>query len=900
LRKKQTNKNHIFCILLLALFTSLFICSFPPLSVTQDMTTFLRSFSLFGKILGLAGIMATFTAVVALVAYMQGRILDERDTTRIIESAVLHLRADRIDFTTTRKALYIQRNDSMFAVAARAFASLPRRNEREEQALSSFLEEYHDLWRAYATAMRERGLNENEGVEGAFRQSAHNVENIFATVQNAELKWRLLQARRDEKDFIMRRQDKYIRNFERDIDALNSALAASALASPLQDSVRGLLSEYKASFLKLSDIFNRLDSLFQTMDALEQSGLETITTVSGAKEAAAVSVERLMFTVSALALMIGLAVAYVLARSLVKPVKELERAADALAQGRLETVEALTNDEIGSLARAFNSMATTLRESNRKITSQQSNLLKQQNELGATLQQLEEQSAYLQNSVSEILDKMQALAEGDLTVSLESQTADEIGRLFSGFNNVVGNIRSMMTEIMEAVDVTRHIAVKINESKDALVFWAQKQWVQSDEVNTALEEMNKAITHSARNASETTKFAAENSKVAAEGGFVVAQAVENIRNLADVVKNSAVNIEHLGASGKDIGKIIQTIENIAKRTNLLALNAAIEAARAGEQGRGFAVVAEEIGSLADQTSHATKQIASMLDQILQDIESATSLMYASSERVKDGIALADAAGVALGEIMESSQSVLDRINQIATSTEEQSSTSFHILGSVENIASTAAQSAQETERVASTINHLATVTTQLNNLIHRFRLDSAQNPALEFTPLAATGKPLSDVASSSAFASLAAIKASLVSGIGEEAKKAMGELHEYREEKINAKKGDVVMKEGDRGRGFYILHSGTLEVFKDGVKITEFSVPETIFGEMSEITNEARSATIIAKTDASVTYYNSTIDELVRNNPEIAKKLIFTLAMRLINTTNRFTDTRKAKVSIEG
>jgi ABC-type sulfate transport system permease component len=68
------------------------------------MTRFLRSFSLFGKILGLAGIMATFTAVVALVAYMQGRILDERDTTRIIESAILHLRADRIDFTATRKA----------------------------------------------------------------------------------------------------------------------------------------------------------------------------------------------------------------------------------------------------------------------------------------------------------------------------------------------------------------------------------------------------------------------------------------------------------------------------------------------------------------------------------------------------------------------------------------------------------------------------------------------------------------------------------------------------------------------------------------------------------------------------------------------------------------------------
>ena len=268
----------------------------------------------------------------------------------------------------------------------------------------------------------------------------------------------------------------------------------------------------------------------------------------------------------------------------------------------------------------------------------------------------------------------------------------------------------------------------------------------------------------------------------------------------------------------------------------------------------------------------------MLDQILTDIGNATKLMYASSNRVDEGIKLADAAGVALDEIMQSSQSVLDRISQIASATEEQSATSLHILSSVENIASTASQSAQETERVATTINNLAAVTGQLNNLVLRFRLD--KNDTGDRSQAAQT---LSSAQISSLLASSPAKKAAAVFS------------HEYREEKIHAKQGQIVMKEGDKGRGFFILHRGTVEVLKDGVKITEFSVPETIFGEMSEITNEPRTATIIAKTEAEITYYNSTIDELVRNNPEIAKKLIFTLAMRLINTTNRFTDSRKAK-----
>lgn len=852
-----------------------------PLSRYLIMLAKFRSISLFGKILGMAAMMAAFTALVAFVAYRQARILDERDTTHIIENAILNIRANRIDFTNTRNASYIERNNTLAKTAETAYNKLGN----STTSLADALKKQDALWRTYTTTMAERGLTENDGIEGRFRKSAHELEDLFEQIQSPELNLLLMQTRRDEKNFILRKLDKHLKEFEQHGAALEANVSASSALPPdIKMRAASLIGNYRATFGELSMIFKRLDDIAQKLDDSEVAALTIVEALSTEKASAATKAESLMYIVIVLAFLTGLPIAYFLARSLVRPVKELQRATEMLASGQLLMVEVRTTDEIGALARAFNSMSTTLRESNSKITTQQSNLLHQQNDLNSTLHQLEAQSAYLSSSVSAILHEMQALAAGDLTVNLDGSGADQIGRLFGGFNDVVGNIRAMMVEIIEAVSVTRQIAIKINESKDALVFWAQKQWVQSDEVNTALEEMNKAITHSARNASETTKFAADNSKVAAEGGFVVAQAVENIRSLADVVKNSAVNIEHLGVSSKDIGKIIQTIETIAKRTNLLALNAAIEAARAGEQGKGFAVVADEISHLADQTSTATKQISGMLDQILHDIESATSLMYASSNRVKEGIALADAAGEALGDIMESSQSVLDRISQIASSAEEQSATSLHILSSVENIASTASQSAKETERVASTINNLASVTGQLNNLVHRFRLDKNDNFSV---PLPSINQHL---LSSSQLSSLLTPSMQDLSN----------DLSQYREEKIHAKKGDVVMKEGERGRGFYIMHSGTLEVFKDGVKITEFSVPETIFGEMSEITNENRSATIIAKVDSNITYYNSTIDELVRNNPEISKKLIFTLAMRLINTTNRFTDTRKAAKQSSG
>jgi methyl-accepting chemotaxis protein len=848
------------------------------------MLASLQRISLFGKILGLAGILAAFTAGVAFFALLQSRILDERDAARTVEAAMLQIRSNRIDFYNSRKLEYIGRFDSLNQIATQEFASLPRSlgAKTEMQEVQTTLSDYQTTWQTFIRGWNERGMTENQGVEGKFRKYAHDIEDSLRQVSTPEMRIVFLQCRRYEKDFILRKLDKHIRELAEYTVKLEEVIALSAIPQETQSVLMTSTQNYRNEFIRFAGVVKRIDSLNARLGVLEQNALRNMDAVISAKETTAHAAERWMYIVIALAFLTGIPTAYFLARSLVRPVRALKLATETFASGEFRPVEVRSFDEIGSLSQAFNRMASGMIESNTKITSQQQNLLQQQTELNSTLQTLETQSSYLHSSVSDILQQMEALAKGDLTVGLQAKSNDEIGRLFEGFNDVVTNIRGMMGEILEAVSVTRQIAGQINESKDALVFWAQKQWVQSDEVNTALEEMNKAITHSAQNATETTRFAADNRKVAAEGGFVVAQAVENIRNLADVVRGSAVNIENLGTSSKDIGKIIQTIENIAKRTNLLALNAAIEAARAGEQGRGFAVVADEIAKLAEQTSNATKQISGMLDQILTDIENATSLMFASSNKVGEGIKLADAAGVALEEIMTSSQSVLDRISQIASSTEEQSATSLHILSSVENIASTASQSAQETERVAATINNLAAVTGQLNNLVMRFRLDKNSTISSSATPQTIPSQNLSSY-----------LKATPTQGAG------TFSIHEYKEEKIHAKQGQIVMKEGDKGRGFYILHRGTVEVLKGNVKITEFSVPETIFGEMSEITNEPRTATIVAKNDCDITYYNATIDELVRQNPEIAKKLIFTLAMRLVNTTNRFTDSRKAKESAQ-
>jgi CRP-like cAMP-binding protein len=101
--------------------------------------------------------------------------------------------------------------------------------------------------------------------------------------------------------------------------------------------------------------------------------------------------------------------------------------------------------------------------------------------------------------------------------------------------------------------------------------------------------------------------------------------------------------------------------------------------------------------------------------------------------------------------------------------------------------------------------------------------------------------------------------------------------------------GEVIIREGERGKGYYILESGTISLSKQGVKISELAGVGTIFGEMSDILDEPRTCTATAETSAQVAYYPFSLDEIIRQYPEVAKELVIALAERISTTTDALT-----------
>jgi methyl-accepting chemotaxis protein len=314
------------------------------------------------------------------------------------------------------------------------------------------------------------------------------------------------------------------------------------------------------------------------------------------------------------------------------------------------------------------------------------------------------------------------ITNADLNSRFNSTRKDEIGGLQKAFDGFVDQIKNTLVQVSESSAAVASASTEISSSTEQLAAGAQEQSSQSAEVAGAVEEMTKTIIENSRNASDTADTAKRAKATAEKGGNVVRQTVEGMKDIAKVVNKSADTVKALGRSSDQIGEIISVIDDIADQTNLLALNAAIEAARAGEQGRGFAVVADEVRKLAERTTKATKEIASMIKQIQADTKDAVISMDEGTKKVNDGIILADQAGDSLREIMEISQLVTDKVAQIAAASEQQSSASEQISKNVEAISSVTQESASGTQQIARTAEDLNRLTENLQELLNKFNL----------------------------------------------------------------------------------------------------------------------------------------------------------------------------------
>jgi methyl-accepting chemotaxis protein len=162
-----------------------------------------------------------------------------------------------------------------------------------------------------------------------------------------------------------------------------------------------------------------------------------------------------------------------------------------------------------------------------------------------------------------------------------------------------------------------------------------------------------------------------------------------------------LKVREMGARSKQIGRIVQTIEDIASNTNLLALNANIEAARAGEFGKGFAVVADAVGHLANDAKEATQEIVVLVEEIQETVAEAVRAMEAGATEVDFGVVRAQESNDALRDILVAVNSVNRQVEEIAVAAEQMGQSATAMVASMDAVSAVVEENTASTEEMAS-------------------------------------------------------------------------------------------------------------------------------------------------------------------------------------------------------
>ena len=599
------------------------------------------------------------------------------------------------------------------------------------------------------------GMKAREGLSRAIATGI--AAGDFQTAAHAgQTQETLILARLSVQRFLTEPAEKAAEEARARLDAfLKSAAALSAgLADPVQkrdiEETIQLAGRYLDSFNRVVAAVAEVQTLaFGTMskEAEEFADLVTKTIASQAEVRDTVlsgaktdmeNTSTLLIGMAVGAFVLGILIALITARSIVRPVVQMTGTMTELAAGNLAVdVPALENrDEIGLMAKAVLVFKDNAVEKKRMDEAERERLEAERRAAEAQRareQAIGEEIAGLIDAVSkgdldrridlagkdgfyktmsqginrltdtveaviaDLGEVLSALAQGDLNRRVTRDYQGAFEQVKTDVNATSTRLAEIVGQITQAAETIAAAAAEVSLGSSDLADRTEQQASSLEETAASMEELGATVRSNAENAQRANVMAAQARGSAESGGGVAGSAIEAMRRIEE--------------SSRKITDIIGVIDEIAFQTNLLALNAAVEAARAGDAGRGFAVVAQEVRQLAQRSAQASKEIKG--------------LILDSDAQVKDGVDLVSKAGDALQGIVSGVQQVATLIAEMASASAEQATALDEINSTVANMDEMTQKNAALVEETTAAAQAMSGQAGDLKSLVGFFKFEQA-------------------------------------------------------------------------------------------------------------------------------------------------------------------------------
>ena len=692
--------------------------------------------------------------------------------------ALLQLRRYEKDYVRTGSDKYKKK----FQDAIESYRSLLAETTCEavaKQAQETALEAYARAATAYLEP--DTGEDARKTIYEEMRASAGSMEEALASVNVPGAEALLLNIRKDEKDYLLRGEEKYVEATRQDATDLLEAFKTAGVSDEHVQEVAQQIAIYQQAFDALVAEDANITSLTATLRAathkiepivekIHQQAMAGSTAASQTTSEVANRWAGFTMFVGIGALVVAVVLIVVLPRSIIGPLRKCVAAARAIAEGELsERARIDQKDEVGELAGAINEMADSLQKTIQDVKEaaqreQQAQAEKAEEERQrAEAQRREAEDA--ERKVKHILEVAELVAQKDYSKDVEVTGEDALGQLGDGLRTFFGDKQQTEIREQEAAEAERQAAEVLRNKVDHLleVVGAAAEGDLTREVkiegNEAVDELAGGIKKMLRDLSGVIGQVAESADQFNEGSRVIAESSQSLacgaQTQSSSVEEVSASIEELTASIDGVKTNANEADTVAKKTNQLAEQGGAAVQKSTEamelistSSDQIAEIIQVISEIASQTNllalnaaieaarageHGmgfavvADEVRKLAERSNQAAGEITSLIKESSNRVQEGARLSDETGSALKEIISGVEETVAKIAEIASATIEQASNASQVAEAIQGIAQVTEQAAAGSEEMASSSEELGAQASALRDMVSRFKTDNSRS-----------------------------------------------------------------------------------------------------------------------------------------------------------------------------